>query len=69
MNALTPITSPRGYTIYRTADTMTICDNDTEVERAEYRLTPGLELEEMQDMARAIDAHIDDGGTMGNYQW
>ena len=69
MPVITPITSTRGFTIYRTGDTMTICDNDTDVERAEYRLTPCLELEEMQDMARAIDAHIDHGGTMANFQW
>lgn len=36
---------------------------------AEYRLTPGCERSEIAAMRRAINKHLMDGGTMGNYQW
>ena len=49
--------------------TMIIRDAGTGDHIAEYRLTGGTEAQEIDDMRRAIDAHLRDGGTLGNYQW
>ena len=64
----------REYTIRRKqrpgedCQTMTIIDNSTGDERAEYRLTPGAELAEVAAMRRTINKHLrQPGATMGNY--
>ena len=49
--------------------TMIVIDNETDNEIAEYRLTPGSEKAEIQSLRRSIDRHLEDGGTLGNYQW
>jgi hypothetical protein len=59
----------RPYTINRTGDTMTIRNRATGEDIAEYRLTYGFERAEIAQMRRTINRHLDDGGTLGNYQW
>lgn len=44
-------------------------DSETGDELAEYRLTIGKESKEVRDIRRAVNSHLDDGGTLGNYQW
>jgi hypothetical protein len=51
-------------------ETMIISHRETGEQRAEYRLTPGSERQEITQMRRAIDEHLDNpGATLGNYQW
>ena len=53
-----------------TYQTMTIINRDTGETRAEYRLTLGAELAEIQSMRRALDRHLaNPGATLGNYQF
>ena len=52
-----------------TGETMTIINRATKQMIAEYRLTPGSEAAEMQQMRRAIREHLANGGKIGNYQW
>ena len=49
--------------------TMVIRRTDTMEQVAEYQLTEGMERKEVSAMRRTIDKHLDNGGTMGNYQW
>ena len=48
--------------------TMIILD-DTWDEIAEYRLDPGTEKSQIARTRRAINRHLDDGGTLANYNW
>ena len=57
------------YKINQTNETMIVSNRETGDRLAEYRLTPGAERAEIAQMDRAIDAHLDNGGTLGNYQW
>ena len=59
----------KSYKIKQTGDTMTISNRETGEHIAEYRLTPGYERTEIAAMRRAIDRHLGNGGTLGNYQW
>jgi hypothetical protein len=58
-------------TVYdKTGYSMVISDRGTGKCIAEYRLTPGQEASEINQMRRQIDAHLSTpGGTLGNYQW
>lgn len=49
--------------------TMIISRRDDNSAVAEYRLTVGCERTEINQMRRTIDRHLDNGGTLGNYQW
>lgn len=46
-----------------------IIDRETDSAIAERRLTNGKETAETQAMRRAINSHLNSGGTLGNYQW
>jgi hypothetical protein len=65
----------REYTITRKKrlsekyDTMIILRREDWIELAEYRLTPGQEKSEIARMRRAINRHLNNGGTLKNYQW
>jgi hypothetical protein len=59
----------RGQRVGENYETMTIIDRETDKEIAEYRLTNGEEHQEIAGMRRTIDAHLNNGGTLGNYQW
>ena len=59
----------RNYTIKRKTDTMIVRDYNTKARIAEYRLTPGQEESEVKALCRAVNKHMDNGGTLGNYQW
>jgi len=49
---------------------MVISDSETGEQKAEYRMTPGCERQEMAQTRRAIDAHLAaPGNGLGNYQW
>ncbi len=49
---------------------MQIINRKTEEIIADYRLTPGYEAQEIRQMRRAIDGHLDNpGATLGNYPW
>ena len=46
-----------------------ILDRETENEIAEYRLNPKKETSETRKIRRSIDSHLNNGGTLKNYQW
>ncbi len=50
-------------------ETMIIVNTETQQEIAEYRLTDGEGQKEIAQMRRDIDEHLNNGGTLGNYQW
>jgi hypothetical protein len=49
-------------------ETMIISNRETGEEIAEYRID-GAEGDEIRRMRRIIDKHLEEGGTLGNYQW
>ena len=63
------------YTIKRQSragegyESMVIIDRAEDSEIAEYRLTPGEEKREIAAMRRTLNRHLENGGTLGNYQW
>ena len=50
-------------------ETMIIISRQTGQTIAEYQLTAGRERAEMTDMRQSINDHLDNNGTLGNYQW
>jgi hypothetical protein len=64
----------KSYKINRCANTgvgerIIISNRETGAKIAEYGLTGGRERAEIAGLRRSIDAHLSDGGTLGNYQW
>jgi hypothetical protein len=51
-----------------TYNTMIIIDNHTDEQIAEYRIDDNVDAA-IRSMRRALDKHLADGGTLGNYQW